>query len=471
MKSELKIADDESKIADEFISRQSRQTKEMGIDMLNGSLLDKIIMFALPLAASSVLQQLFNSIDMAVVGHFAGKEALAAVGSNSSVISLVVTLFVGVSVGTNYIIANYIGGKDIQGIRNAVATTAGVTVVSGILLLFLGIGLARPILEAIDTPDDVIDLSTLYLQLYFAGIPFIMVFNFGSAILRGMGDTKRPLYCLLFSGAVNAVLNVILVVSFDMGVAGVGIATLVANAINATIVIRILQREDYPFRLELGEMAFYRKELVTMLQIGIPAGVQGMVFAIANVTIQSSINSFGSAAMSGSAAALNYEHFCYYIIAAFSSAAVTFMGQNIAAGKKERCRRIFFHTMWLCVVSCGVFNAFFTWQETFFTDLFNTEPEVHKFAYIRMEWVLLPQFIASSYEVGSGALRGLGYSSLPAFLTVIGTCVLRLCWVYFVVPTHHVFQWLMVVYPISWVVTGIMVLVAYYIVCRRKGIL
>lgn len=446
------------------------ETKNAGIDMLNGSLLDKIIMFALPLAASSVLQQLFNSIDMAVVGRFAGKEALAAVGSNSSVISLVVTLFVGVSVGANYVIANHIGRKDWQGIKDAVATTAGVSIVSGILLLFLGIGLARPILEMIDTPSDVIDLSTLYLQLYFAGIPFIMIFNFGSAILRGMGDTKRPLYCLLVSGLINAILNVILVVKFDMGVAGVGIATLVANAINAAIVIYILKHERNPYRLEFDKIDFHKKELKTMLQIGIPAGIQGMVFAIANVTIQSSINSFGSSAMSGSAAALNYEHFCYFIIAAFSSAAVTFMGQNIAAGNKERCRRIFIHTMWLCVMCCGLFNAFFTWQEPFFIGIFNSEPEVHEFAYIRMEMVLLPQFIASSYEVASGALRGLGYSSLPAVLTVVGTCVLRLCWVHFVIPSHHVFQWLMVVYPISWVVTGLMVLIAYYAVCKRKGI-
>ncbi len=445
-------------------------TKSAGIDMLNGSLLDKIIMFALPLAASSVLQQLFNSIDMAVVGRFAGKEALAAVGSNSSVISLVVTLFVGISVGANYVIANYIGCKDWQGIKNAVSTTAGVSLVSGILLLFLGIGLARPILETIDTPSDVIDLSTLYLQLYFAGIPFIMIFNFGSAILRGMGDTKRPLYCLLVSGAINAILNLILVVGFDMGVAGVGIATLVANAINAIFVIHILLHEHNPYRLEVASIAFHNKELVTMLKIGIPAGVQGMVFAIANVTIQSSINSFGSAAMSGSAAALNYEHFCYFIIAAFSSAAVTFMGQNMAAGKKDRCRRVFFHTMWLCLVSCGLFNALFTWQESFFIGVFNSEAEVHKFAFIRMELVLLPQFIASSYEVASGALRGLGYSSLPAALTVVGTCVLRLCWVHFVIPSHHTFQCLMSVYPISWVVTGIMVLVAYYVVCRRKGV-
>lgn len=265
-------------------------TKSAGIDMLNGSLLDKIIMFALPLAASSVLQQLFNSIDMAVVGQFAGKEALAAVGSNSSVISLVVTLFVGISVGANYVVANYIGSKDEQGIKKAVSTTAAVSMVSGILLLYLGITLARPILEAIDTPADVIDLSTLYLQLYFAGIPFIMIFNFGSAILRGMGDTKRPLYCLLASGLINAILNIILVVGFDMGVAGVGIATLVANAINAIIIIQILRHERDPYRLILNDVKFHTKEMKTMLQIGIPAGIQGMVFAIANVTIQSTVS-------------------------------------------------------------------------------------------------------------------------------------------------------------------------------------
>lgn len=444
--------------------------KKNSIDMLHGSLLDKIILFALPLAASSVLQQLFNSVDIAVVGQFAGKEAMAAVGSNSSVINLVITLFVGLSVGANVVIANYIGQKNRLGLKRAVDTIAAVALISSAVLLVLGIALARPILEYIDTPQDIIDLSTLYLRIYFAGIPFIMVFNFGSAILRGKGDTQRPLYCLLVSGIINAVLNVVLVVVFDMGVAGVGIATVVANSISAVMVVRILQTERNPYRLVVARIGLHTAELVKMVKIGVPAGLQGMVFAIANVTIQSSINSFGSAAVAGSAAALNFEHFCYYIIAAFAAAAVTFMGQNFAAGQKQRCRRIFFHTMWMCVVGCGVFNVLFTWQESFFVGLFNSDPAVHEFAYIRMEWVLLVQFVASSYEVAAGALRGFGYSLLPALLTVVGTCALRLWWVSVVVPSHHTFQWLMAVYPFSWVVTGLMVLAAYYWVGHKKGI-
>lgn len=438
--------------------------------MLQGSLLDKIILFALPLAASSVLQQLFNSVDIAVVGQFAGKEAMAAVGSNSSVINLVVTLFVGLSVGANVVIANCVGARNRLGAKRAVATIAAVALVSSAALLVLGIALARPILEFIDTPADIINLSTLYLRIYFAGIPFIMAFNFGAAILRGKGDTKRPLYCLMASGVINAVLNVVLVVGFGMGVAGVGIATVVANCVSAAMVVRILQKEANPFRLVLRRTRLHACELKKMVAIGVPAGVQGMVFAIANVTIQSSVNSFGSAAVAGSAAALNFEHFCYYIIAAFSSAAVTFVGQNFAAGKKERCRHILFHCMWLSVVCCGVFNLLFTWQQGFFVGLFNGSPEVHHYACIRMEWVLLLQFIASSYEVAGGALRGLGHSSLPALLTVVGTCVLRLWWVARVVPRHHTFQWLMAVYPVSWVVTGAMVLVACCWVFRKKGI-
>ena len=232
----------------------NNRDKKNSIDMLHGSLLDKIILFALPLAASSVLQQLFNSVDIAVVGQFAGKEAMAAVGSNSSVINLVITLFVGLSVGANVVIANYIGQKNRLGLKRAVDTIAAVALISSAVLLVLGIALARPILEYIDTPQDIIDLSTLYLRIYFAGIPFIMVFNFGSAILRGKGDTRRPLYCLLVSGVVNAVLNVILVVVFNMGVAGVGIATVVANCISAAMVVRILQTERNPYRLVVARI-------------------------------------------------------------------------------------------------------------------------------------------------------------------------------------------------------------------------
>lgn len=446
-------------------------TSNSSIDMLNGSLLDKIVKFALPLAISSVMQQFFNSVDMAVVGHFSGKEALAAVGSNSAVINLVVSLFVGLSVGANVIVANRIGENNNLGIKHAISTIACVSLVSGFVLLIVGLSLARPILEFIDTPLNVIDLSTIYLKTYFCGIPFIMIFNFGSAILRAKGDTKRPLYCLLIAGVVNVILNIIFVVGFDLDVFGVGLATSISNAISAAIIVWLLCHEPFPFRLNLSRITdVYQSQLTKMIAIGLPAGIQGMVFAISNVTIQSAINGFGSEAMSGSAAALNYEHFCYYIIAAFASAAVTFIGQNYAAGNMKRCRKILFHTMWLSLVCCGFFNLLFTWNETFFVNIFNTDPQVHKFAYMRMEWVLLFQFIASSYEVTGGALRGYGYSSIPAALTIVGTCALRLWWVAVIVPQHHLFEWLMVVYPISWVVTGFLVLVAYYFVGRKEKI-
>ena len=309
----------------------NRKEKKNSIDMLHGTLLDKIVLFALPLAASSVLQQLFNSVDIAVVGQFAGKEAMAAVGSNSSVINLVITLFVGLSVGANVVIANYIGQRNRLGIKRAVDTIAAVALISSAILLVLGIALARPILEYIDTPADIIDLSTLYLRIYFAGIPFIMVFNFGAAILRGKGDTQRPLYCLLVSGVINALLNVVLVVVFQLGVAGVGIATVVANCVSAVMVVRILQTERNPYRLVVRRLRVHTAELVKMVRIGLPAGVQGMVFAVANVTIQSSINSFGSAAVAGSAAALNFEHFCYYILASFAAAAVRSAPYSVTA--------------------------------------------------------------------------------------------------------------------------------------------
>lgn len=302
------------------------------MDMLHGSLLNKILLFALPLAASSILQQLFNSVDVAVVGKFASSQALAAVGSNGSVISLMINLFVGISVGASVVIANYIGQKNQRGIKNAIHTVSVVTLTSGILLLAIGLFTARPILEMMDTPDDVLDLAVLYLRIYFLGMPFFMIYNFGAAILRSMGDTKRPLYCLVIAGLINTALNLLLVIVFQMSVAGVAIATVVSNMFCAGMVIYILLHEQEPFRLEIKDIKISRLELRKMLQIGIPAGVQGMVFSIANVFIQAAINRFGSNAIAGSAAALTYEYYCYFVVNAFSQAAVTFISQNYGAG-------------------------------------------------------------------------------------------------------------------------------------------
>lgn len=389
---------------------QQEQAKQGSVrmDMLHGSLLNKILLFALPLAASSILQQLFNSVDIAVVGKFASSQALAAVGSNSSVISLMINLFVGISVGASVVIANYIGQRNERGIKNAIHTVSVITLASGGLLLVVGLLIARPILEMMDTPDDVIELAVLYLRIYFLGMPFFMIYNFGAAILRSMGDTKRPLYCLVVAGVINTALNLFLVIVLKMSVAGVAIGTVIANMVSAGMIVYILRHEKGPFRLEYKEIGVSRIELRKMLQIGIPAGIQGMVFSIANVFIQAAINLYGSDAIAGSAAALNYEYYCYFVVSAFSQAAVTFISQNYGARQIERCKKIFRQTMLLSVIACGCLNLFFVWQRRFAISIFTSSPDVYQFAAIRMEIVLLTQALACSYEIAGAALRGLG---------------------------------------------------------------
>ncbi len=445
---------------------QNKLHGSVKMDMLHGGLLGKMLMFALPLAASSMLQQLFNSVDVAVVGRFAGSEALAAVGSNSSLINLLINLFVGISVGANVLIANYIGQNDQRGIRRSVRTVAVLAIGSGILLTLLGVFAARPILEWMNTPADVIELSTLYLQIYFLGMPFIMAYNFGAAILRSMGDTKRPLYSLLWAGLLNVVLNLIFVIGFGMGVEGVAIATVVANMLSAGMVVRWLILEELPFKLELKKITIYPAELKKMLRIGVPAGIQSMVFSLANVFIQSAVNGYGSAAVAGSAAAINYEHYCYYLISAFSQTTVTFTSQNFGAGLVERCKRVFRQCMWLSVIGCGLLNVLIVWQDDFFISFFSTTPEVMHYASIRLQNMLLFQFLASSYEISGAALRGMGYSMTPTLITIFGTCVLRLVWV--AVLGHVDYALLLLVFPLSWVITGSAVLTAYFVIRKRE---
>lgn len=438
------------------------------IDMLHGPLGKKILLFAIPLAASSVLQQMFNAVDVAVVGRFASSEALAAVGSNSPVINLLVNLFVGISMGANVVIANYLGQSNAAGVRRSVATSFVVALASGLFLMVLGLVVARPILELMGAPANVIDLATLYLRIYFVGMPFIMVFNFGSAILRSLGDTRRPLLCLVVSGVVNTVLNLVLVIGFGMSVDGVAIATVVANVVNAVMVVVMQRRETSAARLDFGALRVSWPELGKMLRIGVPAGVQGMVFSLSNVVIQSAVNGFGSAAMGGSAAALTYEQICYFFVAAFCGAAVTFVGQNFGAGQKERCRRIFKICMLLAVAVTASLNVLIVVFRDFFISVFSTDPEVVAFASERMLAALCVQWLAATYEVSGAVLRGMGHSALPAVLTVFGSCVLRLAWVYFVLPLHPTFTFLIVVYPISWSVTGLMVLSAYWRISRKE---
>lgn len=445
----------------------SKQIGHNEIDMLHGPLFMKILLFALPLAASSVLQQLFNSVDVAVVGRFASSEALAAVGSNAPVINLLINLFVGISMGANAVISNHIGQNDREKIRSAVSTSAVVALLSGVFLMVLGTAVAGPVHRMMGTPVEVTRMAVSYLRIYFLGMPFIMIFNFGSAILRSLGDTRRPLYILIWAGIINTVLNLLFVIVFHMGVEGVAIATGISNLFSAVMVVQILLREQDPYKLHLDDMHIQKDELSHMLEIGVPAGLQGVVFSISNVIIQASINSYGFNAVAGSAAALNFEQYCYYVIAAFNGAAISFVGQNYGAGNMDRVKRIFLICMGLGTLSCALLNWVFAGWSDFFLGLFTDSQTVKDFCTIRMRTVLMFQGLACLYEIPGSALRGMGRSMLPTLLTVFGTCVLRIAWVYTVCPVWEGFHALMFVYPVSWIITGIMVMTAYLITFRR----
>lgn len=445
----------------------SKQIGHNEIDMLHGPLFMKILLFALPLAASSVLQQLFNSVDVAVVGRFASSEALAAVGSNAPVINLLINLFVGISMGANAVISNHIGQNDREKIRSAVSTSAVVALLSGVFLMVLGTAVAGPVHRMMGTPVEVTRMAVSYLRIYFLGMPFIMIFNFGSAILRSLGDTRRPLYILIWAGIINTVLNLLFVIVFHMGVEGVAIATGISNLFSAVMVVQILLREQDPYKLHLDDMHIQKDELSHMLEIGVPAGLQGVVFSISNVIIQASINSYGFNAVAGSAAALNFEQYCYYVIAAFNGAAISFVGQNYGAGNMDRVKRIFLICMGLGTLSCALLNWVFAGWSDFFLGLFTDSQTVKDFGTIRMRTVLMFQGQACLYEIPGSALRGMGRSMLPTLLTVFGTCVLRIAWVYTVCPVWEGFHALMFVYPVSWTITGIMVMTAYLITFRR----
>ena len=441
--------------------------KDKQVDMLNGSLLGKLLIFALPLAASSVLQQLFNSVDMAVVGKFATSQAQAAVGCNGAVINLILTLFIGISVGANVVIARYIGENRKNRIKNAVHTSMVVAVISGFIVLVVGLLVSRGSLEWMNTPEDVLEHAVLYLRIYFLGVPFMMVYNFGAAILRSVGDTKRPLYCLAFAGIINVILNLILVIIFHLGVAGVAIGTVVSNMISSTIIIYLLMHEEGDIKLSLKDLKISHHELKEILRMGIPAGLQSVVFSIANVFIQASLNGYGSDAVAGSAVTLNYECYSYFIVSAFAQTAVTFTSQNFGAKKYDRCKKIFIQTISISILISWGMALCFVFGREFFISIFTSEPEVARYASIRMVHLLTFYCLVSTYEVTGGALRGMGYSMTPTIITVFGTCILRLIWIATVCKWYTGFETLMNVYPISWALTGTTVIASYLIIRKR----
>ena len=432
------------------------------MDMLNGPLGRKILRFAVPLAATSILQQLFNAADIAVVGQFAGDKALAAVGANTFVINMLINLFVGISVGVNVVVANSIGAQSYRAITRSVHTSVIVSFISGILLSFIGVFFARPILSAISTPTDVLDLAVRYLQVYFAGIPFVMLYNFVAAILRGKGDTKRPLYVLLATGAINVLLNVLFVAGFGMSVTGVALATVIANALSAGTLFYFLLHEVGPFKLEFWKLRITPVFLGRIMRVGLPAGLQGVVFSFSNVCLQSAINSLGSATVAASAAALTYEFIVYYWLNSFSHACVTFVGQNYGAKNLERCRSAVRWTILLATTSTFALSMLCCYFAKPLLSLYTSDPEIIATGSIRMYVVVGVLFINVFLDVFSGALRGMGQSLAPALTCVVGVCGIRILWVIFVFPQYRSFASLMVVYPLSWITT-IMVLAGIYI--------
>ena len=446
-------------------SQKSGQT----MDMLSGSHFDKLLLFAIPRALSSILQQLLNSVDVAVVGHFAADPAVAtaAVGSNGPIINLIINLFVGVSVGANVIISNYIGEGNKGKIESAVHTSMAVAILSGFIVLVIGLAISGPVLRAMNTPESVLPYAEEYLRIYFLGMPFVMIYNFGSSVLRSIGDTKRPLICLCVSGVLNALLNMFLVIVFHLDVAGVAIATVLSNGVSAMLVILFLVKEKNEIHLDLRRLRIAKPDLVRMLKIGVPAGLQSMVFSLSNVIIQSVLNGFGTSAVAGSAVALNYENFSYFIIAAFNQTAVTFTSQNYGARNYERCKRVFRLCMLTSIVLTGMMSWTFILGRHFFISIFTSDAEVARYAAIRMVMILSLNILSNTYEIGGAALRGIGYSMTPAILTVFGTCVFRLFWAYTICRIYHTFEVLLAVYPISWIITGSAVLIAYFIIRRR----
>ena len=442
-------------------------SKKYEIDMCSGPLLGKIMIFYVPLMLSGVLQLLFNAADIVVVGRFAGNEALAAVGSTGSLTNLIVNLFIGLSGGTNVLVARFYGAKQDGELTETVQTAIATAMAGGIILIFLGFFLSKPALGWMGTPGNVIEHSVLYMRIYFIGMPFMMVYNFGSAVLRAVGDTKRPLYYLLIAGVINVILNLIFVIAFSMGVAGVAAATVISQAVSAALVVRCLIRTDSAYRLELQGIKIVPDKLLKMIQIGVPAGMQGALFSISNVLIQSSVNSFGSVAMAGNTAGSNIEGFVYTAMNAFHQAAISFSGQNYGARKYKRISRVLLICE-LLVLGVGIVlgNAAYLLGGTLLK-LYTVDPEVIQYGILRMRIICTTYCLCGMMDVAVGALRGMGYAIMPMLVSLTGACLFRVVWIYTVFQSYRTLECLYISYPISWGLTFAVHMVCFVIAFGR----
>lgn len=437
------------------------------IDMCNGSIMDKLVSFALPLMLSGILQLMFNAVDIIVVGRFSGSEALAAVGSTTALINVFTNLFIGISLGANVLAARFFAAGRKEEMSETVHTSITLALISGILMAFVGLVFSKGALELMGTPEDVIGLSTLYMRIYFMGMPFFMLYNYGAAILRAVGDTKRPLYFLIIAGVINAGLNMVLVIVFGLGVAGVGIATVFSQMVSCVLVLICLCRTEGSYKLSFSKLSMKGYYLKQIFQVGIPAGIQSTVINFSNALLQSSVNSFGSTAMAGYTAANNILGFLYVSINSVTQACMSFTSQNFGVGKYKRMDRVLIDCMILSVgaalvLGCG---AYFFGAEIL--QIYTEEADVIQCGVEILSITTVPYFLCGIMDLFPGALRGMGYSAVPMVLSIIGTVGMRVLWIFVFFPQHRSLYFLFISYPASWIATIVMQVVCYYFVRKH----
>ena len=445
--------------------------KKKSQDMLHGPLLKNIILYTIPVILTGALQLLFNAADLVVVGQYCGSISLGAVGATGAVTGLIVNLFIGLSLGTGVTMAHAYGAREDENVHRTVHTALPAAIISGLFLTVVGLIFCEPLLRLLFTPDEVLPLSALYMRIYFGGITFTMVYNFTAAILRAVGDTKSPLIFLTIAGVVNVILNVFFVTQLDMNVGGVALATVASQAISAVLTVRALMKRTDACKLELKKMRIYKAQLLKILRIGIPAGVHSSLFSIANVTIQSSVNSFGEILMSGNAAANNIEGFVAVASTGFYQSVVNFVGQNMGARQHDRAKKTLFICLICAAVSTLVMSILaYTFGRQLLSIYITDSPEAIEYGMVRLGSVCLFWFLAALMDVTTGGLRGMGASTVPMIISVLGVCGLRLCWIFtvFQLPAFHTPQWLFFSYPMTWTITFIAQVIAFLVVFKRK---
>ena len=437
------------------------------IDMCNGSIMDKLISFSLPLMLSGILQLMFNAVDIVVVGRFSGSQSLAAVGSTTALINIFTNLFIGISLGANVLAARfYASGKEKE-MSETVHTAITLALISGIIMAVVGLVLAKLALELMGTPSDVIELSTLYMRIYFCGMPFFMLYNYGAAILRAVGDTKRPLVFLIISGVANAGLNMILVIIFHMGVAGVGIGTVISQLISCILVLRCLYKSEGCYQLRFSKLRIQKVYLRQIFQVGIPAGIQSTVINFSNALLQSSVNSFGSTAMAGYTAANNILGFLYASVNAVTQACMSFTSQNYGVGKYKRMDRVLINCLILSVVISGVLGCGSYAFGTEILKVYTEDPKVIQCGLEILSMTTVTYFLCGIMDLFPGALRGMGRSGVPMILSIIGTVGTRIVWIFMLFPQHRSLKFLFISYPASWLFTIVMQVICFYFVRKQ----